>query len=316
MRVVFMGYQTWGRVTLEAVLREGHEVPLVVTHPCSEHEYETIWADSVRGLAEARGIPVIECRRACPERIGEAVRRAGADVILSSDWRTWVHPSVYGIPRHGALNIHDALLPRYAGFAPLNWAILNGETETGVTVHWMNEHFDLGDILLQERVPIGPDDTATDLFQRTIPLFDTLAVRALELLAAGDPPRTPQDPAGATFFHKRCERDSLIDWREPRSRIRNLVRAQSDPYPNAFTFHHGRKLRIKRASLATQTYCGSPGRVFARRPEGVVIVAGADAGGPGQGLVVETVQPEGGEEMPANDYFTRMGDYLGREGQA
>ncbi|HEU0300248.1 MAG TPA: formyltransferase family protein, partial [Longimicrobium sp.] len=234
-------------------------------------------------------------------------------VILSSDWRTWLDPRIYEIPPHGALNIHDALLPRYAGFAPLNWAILNGETETGVTVHWMNEHFDLGDILLQERVPIGPDETVTEVFRRTLPLFDTLAVEALRLLEAGDPPRIAQDPAQATFFHKRCERDSLIDWREPRTRIRNLVRAQSDPYPNAFTWHRGQKLRVKRASLAGVTYCGSPGRVFARHPEGVVVLAGADGGGPGQGVVLEVVQPEGGPEIPANEYFTRMGDYLGAE---
>jgi methionyl-tRNA formyltransferase len=311
MRVVFMGYQTWGRVTLEAVLRAGHEVPLVVTHPPSGHEYETIWADSVRGLAESRGIPVIECRRACPVQVGGAVRDARADVILSSDWRSWLDPRIYDLAPHGALNIHDAPLPRYAGFAPINWAILNGETETAVTVHWMNEHFDLGDILIQERVPIGPDDTATDVFHRTLPLFDTLAVRALELLEAGDPPRAAQDPAQATFFHKRCERDSLIDWREPRARVRNLVRAQSDPYPNAFTFHQGKKVRIKRASLAAAPFRGSPGRVFARGPEGVVVLAGACAEDPGQGLLLEVVQPEGGEELHASDYFTRAGDYLG-----
>lgn len=314
MRVVFMGYQTWGHITLDAVLRAGHEVPLVVTHPTSDHAYETIWADSVRALAESRGIPVIECQRACPVRVGDAVREARADVILSSDWRTWLDPRIYEIPPHGALNIHDALLPRYAGFAPLNWAILNGETETGVTVHWMNELFDLGDILLQERVPIGPDETVTEVFRRTLPLFDTLAVRALELLDSGDPPRTRQDPSQATFFHKRSECDSLIDWREPRGRIRNLIRAQSDPYPNAFTFHQGRKLKVKRASLAASTYCGSPGRVFARRPEGVVVIAGADDGSPGQGLVLEVVQPEGGPEIPANEYFTRMGDYLEARG--
>lgn len=308
-----MGFQTWGFVTLQAILEAGYDVPLVITHPESQHVYETIWNESVQRLAQKHNIPTVVCQRADDEALIGRVRDVRPDVILSSDWRTWIRPELFRIPPGGTLNLHDALLPRYGGFAPLNWAIVNGETETGVTVHYVDEDLDLGDILLQRRVAIDPEDTATDLFRRTLPLFGTLAIEALELIRQGRARRSPQDRSQATFFHKRCERDSRIDWTQPRTRIYNLVRAQSDPYPNAFTTYRGQRLKIKRARLATTCFCGTPGRVFCRTEHGVVVLGGADAGGPNQGLVIETVQAEGEPPRPANEFFARMGDYLGED---
>lgn len=211
MRIVFLGYQTWGHRVLAALLASRHDVPLVITHPSSDHPYKTIWNDSVAELAAAHGIEVLERRTVNDDPTVRLLRALAPDLLVPSDWRTWVAPAAYRCARFGAFNTHDALLPRYGGFAPLNWALVNGETEVGVTVHFMDEEFDLGDIVVQRAVPVDPGDTVTDLFGKTLPLFAPLTLEAIDLIEAGGQTWTPQDRATATFFHKRSTEDSRID---------------------------------------------------------------------------------------------------------
>lgn len=308
--MVFMGYQTWGHASLQALLAADHSVPLVVTHGESSHPYETIWADSVAELAASAGIEVLTARVADAE-VAAGIAAVEPDVILCSDWRTWVAPELLALARLGGINVHDGLLPAYGGFAPINWAIVCGESEAGVTAHVMTEELDGGDILVQRRVPIGFTDTATEVALRVFGLVGPVGLEALERIADPDFQPQPQDRDRATFFHKRSDRDSRIDWTSTPLAIYNLVRAQSDPYPNAHTVHYGRRLAIKRASLPRRVYCGSPGRVFCRVAEGVIVLCGTRPGNGAQGLVVESVQPEGGEEVPASEYFRLMGDDLG-----
>ncbi len=310
MRLVFMGYQTWGHRVLEALLTE-HEVPLVITHPTSDHAYETIWDDSVADLAAKHGIPVLERRYANDEEVAERLRGLGPDLLVSSDWRTWVAPRIYGLAKHGAINIHDALLPRYGGFAPLNWALINGEREVGVTVHFMNENFDLGDIVLQRRVPVGDDDTVTDLFHKTIKLFAPMTLEAIELIDSGRTDWIKQNPADATFFHKRSVEDSRIYWTWSAKDIVNLVRAQADPYPNTFAYFDGERIGILAASVSKLRLGGTPGRVFRPDGEGVAIVCGPGArSGVEHGVVVERIRTDDGREHRATDFFRTMGGYL------
>ena len=306
-----MGFQTWGTAALEALLGKPYDVPLVLTHPRSCQEYESIWSDSVKDLAQAHGICVHETWSANDEVSRRAIAAAQPDVILMSNWRTWLSPQTYVSARHTALNIHDALLPRYAGFCPINWAVANGETETGVTIHFVNEEYDLGDIILQHKVSIDFAETATDIFHKIIAAIPNLTLRALELIESGEVPRIPQRREESTFYHKRSERDSLIDWTRCSRQLHNLIRAQSSPYPNAFTFHDGRKLYVKKASLPNRAFCGTPARVAYRLEEGVVVICGRCESGPNQGLVIREVQEEGKEAQSARDYFDRMGGYLG-----
>jgi methionyl-tRNA formyltransferase len=313
MKTIFMGFQKWGYVTLEGLLESRHTVELVITHPNSNHKYESIWNDSVKELALKHRIQVVECRSANTEELVRLVSEKKADVIVSSDWRTWLSPEFYSIPKFGSINIHDALLPKYGGFAPINWAIVNGETETGVTVHQISDELDLGDILLQVKIPIAFHDTATDIFFKTLELFPKLTLQALDLIEYGKVEPIPQDKSKATFFHKRSERDSLIDWTKSNIDIYNLIRAQSDPYPNAYTYHKNKKLKIKKALIPESVYCGSPGRVFCRLNSGVVVVCGAVKAGENQGLLIEQLQEENGEVVEASRYFNKMGCYLGIE---
>jgi methionyl-tRNA formyltransferase len=228
-----------------------------------------------------------------------------------SNWRTWLSPEVFSIPRLGTLNVHDALLPAYAGFAPLNWALINDEPEVGVTAHIMNAEFDAGDIVLQRCTPVTDDDTIADLFDRTLEMFGPITVDALALVTSGRTDWTPQDRRAASYFHRRSDEDNRIDWRWPARDIFNLVRAQLDPYPNAYCFHGTERLRIIKASVTKDAIGGTPGRIVIRRGTGVVIVAGADARrGRCPGLLIERVRTDENEESNAAEYFTRMGGYL------
>ncbi|MEH0631628.1 methionyl-tRNA formyltransferase [Streptomyces stelliscabiei] len=311
MRIAMFGYQTWGHRTLRALLDSGHDVVLVVTHPKSDHAYEKIWNDSVADLAEQHGVPVLLRNRPDDEELLRALKEADPDLIVANNWRTWLPPEIFDLPTHGTLNIHDSLLPTYAGFSPLIWALINGEQEVGVTAHRMDGELDMGDVLLQRSVPVGAKDTATDLFHRTVDLIGPLVTDSLELIASGEAVWTPQDRSRSSFFHKRSLEDSRIDWTWPAEDLERFVRAQSDPYPNAFTHHRGERIRIVSASVSEGRYGGTPGRIFIREGDGVVIVAGADArAGRLPGLVVERVRTEDGTEHAATDYFRTMGGYL------
>ncbi|MFF8827901.1 methionyl-tRNA formyltransferase [Streptomyces sp. NPDC015131] len=311
MRVVMFGYQTWGHRTLRALLDSEHDVVAVVTHPKSEHAYEKIWSDSVADLAEEHGVPVIIRNRPDDEELFQLLKDADPDIIVANNWRTWIPPRIYGLPRHGTLNIHDSLLPKYAGFSPIIWALINGEEEVGVTAHMMDEVLDAGDIVDQRAVRVEPTDTATDLFHKTVELIAPVTVGALARIAAGETEFTPQDRSQATFFHKRSEEDIRINWDWPAEVLERLVRAQSAPYPSAFTHHRGKRLEIVSAVVSEGRYGGTPGRIFYREGEGVVIVAGADARtGRNHGLAVTRVRTEDGRELPATEYFTSMGGYL------
>src|SRR3569833_1533228 len=311
MRVVMFGYQTWGHRTLQALLDSAHDVVLVVTHPRSAPAYERIWSDSVADLAAGHGVPVLVRDRPDDDELLTRLEAADPDVIVATNWRTWIPPRIFDLPRYGTLNIHDALLPKYAGFSPLIWALINGEEEVGVTAHMMNEELDAGDIVLQRAVPVGDRDTATDLFHKTLGLFGPITIDGLALIASGRTDWAKQDRSQASFFHKRTEEDGRIDWTWPAEDLDRLVRAQSDPYPNAFTHYKGERVRVVEASVSDGVYGGTPGRVFIREGDGVVIVAGADARrGRNHGLRIERVRTEDGTGLPATEYFRTMGGYL------
>ncbi|GLZ40416.1 methionyl-tRNA formyltransferase [Actinokineospora sp. NBRC 105648] len=311
MRVVMFGFQTWGHRTLQALLESEHEVVTVVTHPPGEGVYEKVWSDSVAELAEAHGVPVIVRERPDDDELFEALRELDPDVIVATNWRTWIPPRIFELPKRGTLNVHDSLLPAYAGFSPLIWALINDEPEVGVTAHMMDDTLDAGDIVLQRAVPVGPRDTTADLFAKTLELFGPITVDGLAEIAAGRTEFTKQDRSKASFFHKRAEEDLRVDWTWSAEELDRLVRAQSAPYPSAFCFHRGKRLEIVAARVSEANYGGTPGRIFYREGDGVAIVAGADARrGRNRALLVTRVRTADGTELAAHDYFKHMGGYL------
>ena len=310
MRVVMFGYQTWGHRTLQALLKSRHEVCLAVTHPVSDHAYESIWADSVEDLARGEGIEVFLAKRPTPELIAR-VAAIAPDVMVANNWRTRLPEELFGIPAQGTLNLHDSLLPKFTGFSPVIWSLISGASHTGLTAHLMDAELDTGHILVQRAVEITPTSTGTSLVEATLDLVPEVLDEALDQLEFGTAAPVPQDLSERTFFHKRSDRDSVVDWALPATDIERFIRALSDPYPNAYTYFRGERLRLIGAHVSRCVYGGTPGRVFIEEDGGMVIVAGADAfRGRSPGLVLDVVRTDDGVDHKALDYFERGGGYL------
>ncbi|WP_433757288.1 methionyl-tRNA formyltransferase [Nocardia sp. CA-135398] len=308
MRIVSFGFQTWGRKTLQALIDSEHQVVLAVTHPASADSYKGIWSDSVEDLAREHGIPVHLTERADAETI-DLVKRAEPDVIVVNSWYTWMPAELYNLPPHGTLNLHDSLLPKFTGFSPVLWALISGESETGLTVHRMDQGLDTGDILVQRSLPIGPTDTGAELVLRGMELIPGALREALHALESGTAQWQPQRKSERTYFHKRSERDSRIDWTWSAVDLERFVRALSEPYPRAFTYYRGERIEVFEAAVSEARYGGTPGRVIVQEGGGAVVCGSEAHRGRNRGLVVTRIRTEDGTEHSAAEFFTR-GGYL------
>ncbi|UNB49807.1 methionyl-tRNA formyltransferase [Mycolicibacterium sp. YH-1] len=311
MRIVFFGFQTWGRRTLQALLDLGHDVPLVVTHPASTQSYKAIFSDSVEELARERGIPVHLTDRIDAETI-DLVKRSEPEVNVVNSWYTKWPVELYDLPPHGTLNFHDSMLPKLTGFSPVLWSLISGESHTGLTVHRMDESLDTGDILVQRSMPIGPKDTGTDLVLRTMDLIPDVLREALEALETGNAVWRPQNKAERTYFHKRSEHDSLLDWTLPAEELERFVRALSDPYPSAFSFYRGERIEVLAAHVSEVRYGGTVGRVIVQEGGGAVVCGPNAHRGTNRALVITRVREADGTERPGSEVFAR-GGYLSHQ---
>jgi methionyl-tRNA formyltransferase len=308
MRIVAFGFQTWGCKTLQALIDLDHEVVLSVTHPASDESYKAIWSASVEELAREHGIPVHLTARVDAQTI-DLVKRAEPDVIVVNSWYTWMPPELYNLPPHGTLNMHDSLLPKYTGFSPVLWALISGESEFGLTVHRMDEGLDTGDILVQHSLPIGPTDTGTKLVMRGMDLIPGALAEALSALESGTAVWQPQNKAERTYFHKRSQHDSLIDWSWPADDLGRFVRALSDPYPRPFTFYRGERIEVVEARVSEARYGGTPGRVIVQEGGGAVVTGPNAYRGGNRGLVITRIRAADGVERSGDEFF-RRGGYL------
>ena len=245
LRAVVLAYHGVGCSCLEALLAAGAEIPAVYTH--RDDPAEHVWFGSVADLARRRGIPVHTPVDVNAAEWVERIRSEAPDILFSFYYRRLVSPEILGIPRFGAMNMHGSYLPRYRGRCPVNWVLIHGERETGVSLHYMIEKPDAGDIVAQRKIPITPDDTARTLHARVAHEAHLLLASVLPAIRNGTNDRTPQDLAAGSYFGGRGPDDGEIDWSRPAQAIHNLVRAVTDPYPGAFTHSAGRKLYVWRS---------------------------------------------------------------------
>jgi methionyl-tRNA formyltransferase len=279
MRIIFMGYHNIGYACLKALIalcREmGDEIAAVVTH--ADDPSENIWFASVRQLAFENHLPVYQPANANDPAFVTAMQALEPDWLFSCYYRHMLQKPLLDLPRQGALNLHGSLLPRYRGRCPLNWVLVHGETETGITLHYMEEKADRGDIVAQKVIPITPEDTAVTLLARMTAAAGELFRETYPRLRSGQAPRRPQDHARASYFGGRRPEDGKIDWGQPGTDIYNLMRAVTHPYPGAFTTLAGRRLyiwngRVLAASLAAPE---APGLITAAIPgEGLLAATG------------------------------------------
>jgi methionyl-tRNA formyltransferase len=246
-RAVVFAYHNVGARCLRVLLAHHVEVPLVVTH--ADDPAETRWFERVADVASDYGIPSIAPDDANAADVVDRVRALAPDFLFSFYYRRMLSAQILASPSRGALNMHGSLLPRYRGRAPVNWAVLHGERETGASLHYMADKPDAGDLVAQMAVPILPDDTAREVLDKVTVAAECVLDRALPQLLAGTAPRRPLNLAQASYFGGRKPEDGRIDWTQHAQRIHNLVRAVAPPYPGAFADVAGHRLRVLRTRL-------------------------------------------------------------------
>jgi methionyl-tRNA formyltransferase len=285
LRVVLLGDGAWATRTLERLQSSAHQVAGVVLRA----------TPSEPSLAEATiaaRVPML-----APERINAsdtvlAIREMAPDVLLSVAYNQILREPVRAVAPHGALNIHAGKLPFYRGRNILNWALINGETEIGVTAHFMDDGIDTGDIVLQRILPVGWTDTYGDLLDRVVALVPDLAVEALDRLASGTAELTVQRHQPGTYFGGRTEGDEWLDWSEDSVTLHNKIRAITHPGPGARTELDGRQVTIWRAYFdpAWPRYRAIPGQVVGHTAEGVLVKTGDST------IRIESIAVENGPE--------------------
>jgi len=270
-KCVLFAYHEMGYACLEALLEVGAPIAALFTH--QDGRDEEIWWRSCAELAAARGIPVHT-----PESIDSAwtarIEALEPAIIYSFSYRNLLSEEVLRTASVAALNLHPSLLPRYRGRAPVNWVLVNGERETGVTLHHMVARADAGDIVAQRAVAIDESDNALTLYRKLVPLGAGLVREFHPPIVAGRAPRIAQDLLQGNYCGRRRPEDGRIDWNWPARRIFNLVRAVTHPYPGAFCTSAGRKLFVWEARIAReQGSLDEPGKIIGITGDGSIEIA-------------------------------------------
>lgn len=297
MKAIVFAYHDIGCVGLKALEKAGFDIQAVFTH--TDDPNENHFFSSVARVSAEMGLTVF-----APENVNhplwiERIREMKPDVIFSFYYRHMLSDEILNLAPKGAFNLHGSLLPKYRGRAPINWAIVNGETETGVTLHKMTAKADAGDIVAQEKVTIEDTDTSLILHEKVREAAAKLMAHTLPHIASGDYSTTAQDESQATYYGRRCADDGLIDWNADAKTVHNLVRAVTEPYPGAFTFLGERKMIIWRARPVADNQGKRPGTVISTEPLVIACAKGA--------IEVITGQSENGLYVQGSRLATEMG---------
>ncbi len=262
MRVIFIGQAPFGADALKYLLEQGENVVGVVTVPDVPGQKKP---NPVKEVAQEKGLPLIQPRGMRGAEVHEWVKELSPDLLALAFVTDIVPGSLIQLATHGGINFHPSLLPKYRGGTAINWAVLSGEKETGVTIHYIDEGLDTGDIIIQEKVDIDPDDTVVSLyFNKLYPLGVKMVAEAVKLIREGRAPRIPQDESKASYQPLITEADVVIDWRGGLQQVYNTIRG-GNPTPGATTYLRGEKVKIWEAvPLYEPPPAGvSPGEVFA-----------------------------------------------------
>jgi methionyl-tRNA formyltransferase len=274
-----------------------------------EEDCEPPFLDAIRECTLARHGSFFESRHFGSGLLNVFQEDSAVDLMLVVSWRYLIPAQVYKRARLGAFVFHDSLLPAYRGFAPTVWAMVNGETHTGATLFEIAEDVDMGDIIGQQHVPIGSEETIATVMDRVTLAYLRLLEQNLTTLLANSAPRRPQDHSGASYTCRRLPADNQIDWFAPTRSTFNLIRAVTEPYPGAYTWLKGTKLRIWKAALlaADRNYVGRvPGRVVEVLPGTGAVVLTKDGT-----ILIKEVQMEQGQRVCAAEVLNSLSMTLG-----
>ena len=291
-----MGTPEFAVASLNALLDAGHEICAVVTQPDRpQGRGYKLAPPAVKTAALARGLEVFQPETLKNESLLPLLERTRPDAIVVAAYGKILPQYVLGFPPRGCLNVHASLLPRYRGAAPINWAIINGERESGVTIMYMEKGLDTGDMLLSVRTPIADDDTAGDLHDRLAVLGADALVHALALLEAGRITPVKQDDSQHTYAPMLSRDDCRLDFCQSAKQVRDRIRGLA-PFPGAYLTLSGRQIKVFEAQIVSGR--GEPGSVlYADREHGLVLACADGA------LRLVTLQPQGKRRMSAKEYL-------------
>ena len=307
MRIVFMGTPEFAVASLKRLVEDGHEICGVFTQPDKpKNRGMKLVFPPVKEFALSQGLPVFQPESMKKESAVELLRSLKPELSVVAAYGQILTEEALQVPTLGSINVHASLLPRYRGAAPINWAILNGETETGVTIMHMAKKLDAGDIVTVRRTPIDPNEDAETLFARLAELGAQLLSETIPLIESGAATRTPQDEAQSTYAPMLSRALSPIDWKRPSRVILDQIRGLI-PWPVASTVLDGKTLKIYQAQPCKATN-EVPGMMRA-------VKGGIEAAcGDGQSILITFLQPEGGKRMSASAYLNgrriASGSYL------
>jgi methionyl-tRNA formyltransferase len=294
VRVVFLGSGSFAIPSFEALVDAGHDVALLVTQPDKQKgRGRGVAPPPLKPVALTRGIPVLQPRRIREPEAQAAVAERRPDVQVVVAYGQILPKALVEAPRHGSVNVHASLLPRYRGAAPIQWAVANGDVETGVTTMRMDEGLDTGPILMQRVLAIGPQETAGELQPRLAALGAALLLETLQALEAGTLLPRPQDASAASLAPILEKQDGRIDWTASAARIGSRIRG-FDPWPGSYTTWRGSRLAVWKAHPSDGAHDLAPGTLLGRDADAIAVACGGRSV-----LRVLEVQPEGRRRMPA-----------------
>jgi len=304
MRIVCIGQAAFGEKVLQKLTERGEEVVAVYTSQDIAGK-----RNPLKELAIQIGIPVFQPRSMRVPEIYEEYTRLKPDLNVMAFVTSILPDSILNYPKIGTIQYHPSLLPKHRGGSAINWAIINGETKTGITIFWPDRGVDTGPILLQKEIEISPDDTVGSLyFEKLFPLGIEALVEGIELIKKGIAPRIPQEESQATYEGLCTEKDAIIDWSAPIDRVYNLIRG-TNPQPGATTYFHGKTLKIFDAKPIYDVVGGLPGQIINSSADGVVVSLKRGA------ILVQKVQMNRSSKIEVAEFAKQarleIGDRLG-----
>lgn len=302
MRILFMGTPEFALISLEKLIEAGEEVVGVITQPDRPRgRGRRVTASPVKAFAQEKAIPVYQPERLKDGEVLEKLAGFAPDLIVVVAYGRILPREVLELPPLGCINVHASLLPRYRGAAPIHWAIIRGEGVTGVTTMYIDEGMDTGDIILQEEVPILPEDNAGTLHDKLAHAGARLLLDTVARIKAGTAPRIPQPEEGVSYAPPLERTDEILDWNRPARQLWFQVRGLN-PWPGAMTYWQGEILKVWEVSPLKGDGDAAPGEIIAvDKQEGILV-------GTGKGLLrLEVVQPAGKRRMTASDFARGYG---------